>query len=77
MEEVPREEEMDAIEPALHLRVLAAILGGQGGETRVEEALALAQEVYALEQENASLEHYRWSTTARPSAVRRHRDASP
>ena len=54
MEEVREEDEM-AIEPALHLRVLAAILAGQAEETRVEQALTLAQEVYELELD-ASLE---------------------
>jgi hypothetical protein len=49
-----------AIEPALHLRVLAAILGGQAGDARVEQALRLAQEIYELELD-ASLEDYRSS----------------
>ena len=62
MEEAPVEEEMAAvpIEPALHLRVLAAILGGQAGDPRVEQALTLAQEIYELELD-ASLEEYRSS----------------
>ena len=62
MEEAPVEEEMAAvaIEPALHLRVLAAILGGQAGDPRVEQALTLAQEIYELELD-ASLEDYRSS----------------
>jgi hypothetical protein len=47
------------IERALHLRVLAAMLGGQADDSRVEEALALAQEVYELEIASASLENYR------------------
>jgi hypothetical protein len=47
------------IERALHLRVLAAMLGAQADESRVEEALALAQEVYELEITTASLENYR------------------
>jgi hypothetical protein len=47
------------IERALHLRVLAAMLGGQNDDSRVEEALALAQEVYELEITTASLENYR------------------
>jgi hypothetical protein len=50
-----------AVERALHLRVLAAMLGGQGEETRIEQALALAQEVYELELVSASLEDYRSS----------------
>jgi hypothetical protein len=62
MEGAPVEQEMAAvpIEPALHLRVLAAILGGQAGDARVEQALALAQEIYELELD-ASLEDYRSS----------------
>jgi hypothetical protein len=47
------------MERALHLRVLAAMLGGQGEEARVEQALRLAQEVYELEIANASLDNYR------------------
>jgi hypothetical protein len=47
------------IERALHLRVLAGMLGGQADDSRVEEALALAQEVYELEIATASLENYR------------------
>jgi hypothetical protein len=47
------------IERALHLRVLAAMLGGQADESRVEEALTLAQEVYELEIATNSLENYR------------------
>jgi hypothetical protein len=50
------------IERALHLRVLAAMLGGQAEDSRVEEALALAQEVYELEIATASLENYRSSS---------------
>jgi hypothetical protein len=59
MEEAPVEEGMAAvpIEPALHLRVLAAILGGKTGDARVEQALMLAQEIYELELD-ASLEDY-------------------
>ena len=62
MEEAPVEEKMAAVplEPALHLRVLAAILGGQAGDARVEQALTLAQEIYELELD-ASLEDYRSS----------------
>jgi hypothetical protein len=62
MEEAPFEEEMAGvpIETALHLRVLAAILGGQAGDARVEQALTLAQEIYELELD-ASLEEYRSS----------------
>ena len=62
MENAPVEEEMAAVpmEPALHLRMLAAILGGQAGDPGVEEALTLAQEIYELELE-ASLEDYRSS----------------
>jgi hypothetical protein len=58
-------EVMDPSEPAtqmeraLHLRVLAGMLGGQADDSRVEEALALAQEVYELEIASASLENYR------------------
>jgi hypothetical protein len=44
---------------ALHLRVLAGMLGGQADEALVEQALELAQEVYELEIANASLENYR------------------
>jgi hypothetical protein len=47
------------IERALHLRVLAGMLGGQADEARVEQALQLAQEVYELEIATASLENYR------------------
>jgi hypothetical protein len=48
------------IERALHLRVLAGILGGQADDARVEQALQLAQEVYELEIATAaSLESYR------------------
>jgi hypothetical protein len=48
------------IERALHLRVLAGILGGQADDGRVEQALQLAQEVYELEIASAaSLENYR------------------
>ena len=48
------------IERALHLRVLAGILGGQADDARVERALQLAQEVYELEIATAaSLENYR------------------
>jgi hypothetical protein len=48
------------IERALHLRVLAGILGGQADDARVEQALQLAQEVYELEIATAaSLENYR------------------
>jgi hypothetical protein len=47
------------IERALHLRVLAGILGGQADEARVEQGLQLAQEVYELELASASLENYR------------------
>jgi hypothetical protein len=62
MEEAPVEEELAAvsIEPALHLRVLVAILGGEAGDARVEQALTLAQEIYELELD-ASLEDYRSS----------------
>jgi hypothetical protein len=62
MEEAPVEEQMAGvpIEPALHLRVLAAILGGQAEDARVQEALTLAQEIYELELD-ASLEDYRSS----------------
>jgi hypothetical protein len=62
MEEAPVEEEMAAvpIEAALHLRVLAAILGGHAGDARVEQALMLAQEIYELELD-ADLEDYRSS----------------
>ena len=45
-------------ERALCLRVLAAVLGEQAAEARVEQALALAQEVYELELEDASVEEY-------------------
>jgi hypothetical protein len=41
---------------ALHLRVLAGILGEQGDEARIEQALELAQEVYELEIATSSLE---------------------
>jgi hypothetical protein len=44
------------IDRALHLRVLAGMLGEQGDEARVEQALGLAQEVYELEIATASLE---------------------
>lgn len=47
------------IDRALHLRVLAGMLGGQAEEARVEQALQLAQEVYELEIATASLENYR------------------
>jgi hypothetical protein len=47
------------MERALHLRVLAGMLGGQADEARVEQALQLAQEVYELEIATASLENYR------------------
>jgi hypothetical protein len=62
MEEAPVEEEMAAVpmEAALHLRVLAAILGEHAGGARVEQALMLAQEIYELELD-ASLEDYRSS----------------
>jgi hypothetical protein len=46
-------------ERALCLRVLAAALGEQAAEARVEQALALAQEVYELELEDTSVEDYR------------------
>jgi hypothetical protein len=46
------------IERALHLRVMAEMLRGQADDSRVEEALTLAQEVYELEVAN-SLENYR------------------
>jgi hypothetical protein len=49
------------VERALHLRVLAGMLGGQAEESRVEQALALAQEVYELERASVSLENYRSS----------------
>lgn len=52
------------IERALHLRVLAGMLGGQGDEARVEQALRLAQEVNELEISTASLENYRSAGTA-------------
>ena len=45
-------------ERALCLRVLAAVLGEQAADARVEQALALAQEVYELELEDASVEEY-------------------
>ena len=45
-------------ERALCLRVLAAVLGEQAAEARVEQALALAQEIYELELEDASVEEY-------------------
>jgi hypothetical protein len=48
-----------SVERALHLRVLAGMLGGQGDEARVEQALRLAQEVYELEIATASLDNYR------------------
>jgi hypothetical protein len=48
------------IEAALHLRVLAAILGGHAGDARVEKAHMLAQEIYELELD-AALEDYRSS----------------
>ena len=47
------------MERALHLRVLAGMLGGQADEARIEQALRLAQEVYELELASASLENYR------------------
>ena len=47
------------MERALHLRVLAGMLGGQADESRIEQALRLAQEVYELELATASLENYR------------------
>jgi hypothetical protein len=46
-------------ERALCLRVLAAVLGEQAAQARVEQALALAQEVYELELEDASSGAYR------------------
>ena len=59
-------EVMDASEPRtadaerpLHLRVLRAMIEGQVDERRVDQALALAQEVYELELANFSLESYR------------------
>jgi hypothetical protein len=56
--EVMDSDEMAAVpvERALHLRVLAGMLGEQGDEARVEQALGLAQEVYELEIATASLE---------------------
>lgn len=48
-----------SMERALHLRVLAQMLGGQAEEAQVEQALRLAQEVYELEIATASLENYR------------------
>ena len=57
---------MDASDPRmvpgerpLHLRVLKAMIEGQVDEGRVDQALALAQEVYELELANVSLESYR------------------
>jgi hypothetical protein len=57
---------MDASDPRtvqgerpLHLRVLRAMMEGQVDEGRVDQALALAQEVYELELANVSLETYR------------------
>jgi hypothetical protein len=47
-----------SMERALHLRVLAGMLGGQGDEARVEQALRLAQEVYELELAVTPLENY-------------------
>ncbi len=47
------------MERALHLRVLAGMLGGQADEARIEQALRIAQEVYELELATASLENYR------------------
>jgi hypothetical protein len=62
-------EVMDASEPPtvsverpLHLRVMAAMIHGQVEEERVDQALALAQEVYELEIANTSLESYRSSS---------------
>ena len=59
-------EVMDASDPGtvkgerpLHLRVLRAMIEGQVDEARVDQALALAQEVYELELANVSLESYR------------------
>jgi hypothetical protein len=48
-----------AIERALHLRVMAEMLRGQADDSRVEDALALAQEVFELEIAASSLENYR------------------
>jgi hypothetical protein len=45
-------------ERALCLRVLAAVLGEQAAHARVEQALALAQEVYELELEDGSVGEY-------------------
>jgi hypothetical protein len=53
------EESTAPMERALHLRVLAGMLGGQADEARVEQALRLAQEVYELEIASASLDNYR------------------
>jgi alpha-D-ribose 1-methylphosphonate 5-triphosphate synthase subunit PhnI len=47
------------VERPLHLRVLRAMIEGQVDEGRVDQALALAQEVYELELANFSLETYR------------------
>jgi hypothetical protein len=60
--EVLASSESATLERALHLRVLAAMLGGQADDSRVEQALALAQEVYELEIATASLENYRSSS---------------
>jgi hypothetical protein len=55
----PSEPATVPLERALHLRVLAGMLSGQADDSRVEEALALAQEVYELEIASDSLENYR------------------
>lgn len=43
----------------LHLRVLRAIVEGQSDKEHVDQALALAHEIYELEAANVALEYYR------------------
>jgi hypothetical protein len=43
----------------LHLRVLRAIVEGQADQERVDQALALANEIYELETANLALRDYR------------------
>ena len=51
----------------LHLRVLRAIVEGQADQERVDQALALANEIYELETANIALRDYR-STPTRADA---------
>jgi hypothetical protein len=43
----------------LHLRVLRAIVEGQADQEHIDQALALAHEIYELEAASVALEDYR------------------